>query len=244
MLVSVLGGEQMRRVIGSGTRTDAAFYFNVPHFDPSQGGTNHSQDQKQCTAVHEFGHGVGLTHVASGSSSVAPAGGVQAAPPTKPSICESVLSVDWALVPTTAELIAAAEAVVVGELGTNGIVRSQSSDGRFTHMAYEFTVTDVLRGQVAEGAVVPLAGVTLDATGCIAREADTEPMVPGGRYLAFIAPSPRGDGVYVAVGGPQGLFSVGADGTLVPLAPGAPTSVDFAGRRVSEIAARLSVEGS
>ncbi len=48
--------------------TDAAFYFNVPHFDPSQGGTNHSQDQKQCTAVHEFGHGVGLTHVASGSS--------------------------------------------------------------------------------------------------------------------------------------------------------------------------------
>jgi hypothetical protein len=190
------------------------------------------------------GEGDASTNSLPRASSVAPVGGVQAASSTKPSICESILFVDRALVPTTPELIAAAEAVVVGELGTHGIVRSQSSDGRFTHMAYEFTVTDVLRGQVAEGAVVSLAGVTLDATGCIAREADAEPMVPGGRYLAFIAPSPRDDGVYVAVGGPQGLFSVGADGTLVPLAPGAPTSVDFAGRRVSEIAARLSVEGS
>ncbi|GIW19736.1 MAG: hypothetical protein KatS3mg065_0032 [Chloroflexota bacterium] len=177
--------------------------------------------------------------------SVAPSGAPQGDPSTNPAICEgTAVFVDRALVPTTRELVEAAEAVVVGELRTNGSVRSRSSDGRFTHMAYEFRVTEVVRGPLSEGAVVQLAGITLDATGCIVREADAEPMVPGGRYLAFIAPSPRGDGVYVAVGGPQGLFSVAADGTLAPLAPGAPTSGDFAGRSVSEIGGRLSVEGS
>lgn len=177
--------------------------------------------------------------------SVAPSGPPHGAPSTSPAICEgTVLFVDRALVPTTRELVEAAEAVVVGELGTNGSVRSRSSDGRFVHMAYGFWVTDALLGPLSEGAVVQLAGITLDATGCIVREADAEPMVPGGRYLAFIAPSPRGDGVHVAVGGPQGLFSVGPDGTLRPLDPGAPTAVDFAGRTVSEIAGRLSAEGS
>lgn len=180
-----------------------------------------------------------------GSPSAAPAGSEQAAPSTNPSICEGfILSVDRTLVPTTAELVEATEAIVVGELGTNGMVRSRSSDGRFTHMAFEFRVTDVLRGRMAEDAIIQLAGITIDETGCIAREADAEPMVPGGRYLAFVAPSPRGDGVYVAVGGPQGLFRVTPDGTLAHLAPGAPTSADFAGRSVAEVEARLSVEGS
>lgn len=180
-----------------------------------------------------------------GSPSMARAGDEQAAPPMNPSICEGfILSVDRTLVPTTAELVEAAEAIVVGELGTNGTTRSRSSDGRFTHLAFEFRVTDVLRGPMAEGTIIQLAGITIGETGCIAREADAEPMVPGGRYLAFVVPSPRGDGFYVAVGGPQGLFRVTPDGTLVPLAPGAPTSADFAGRSVGEVEARFSVEGS
>jgi len=37
--------------------TDQWFYFNFPHTD----GDN--VDQRQCTAVHEFGHGLGLNHV-------------------------------------------------------------------------------------------------------------------------------------------------------------------------------------
>lgn len=175
---------------------------------------------------------------------VALTGGGQATP-IVPAVCEdSILFVDRSFVPTTAALVEAAEAVVVGELGTKGIVRSRSSDGRFTHMAYEFRVTDVLRGRISEGVVVQLAGVTLGERGCIAREAEAEPLRPGGRYLAFLAPSPRGDGVYVAVGGPQGLFGVGPDGTLIPLAPGAPTSAEFAGRSIGDVAVRLSVEGS
>ena len=37
--------------------TDATLYFNFAHF-----GTAHTVDQKQCTAIHEWGHGMGLMH--------------------------------------------------------------------------------------------------------------------------------------------------------------------------------------
>lgn len=33
-----------------------ALYLNFPHL------SNHTQDQIQCTAIHEFGHGAGLAH--------------------------------------------------------------------------------------------------------------------------------------------------------------------------------------
>lgn len=65
-------------------------------------------------------------------------------------------------------------------------------------------------------------------------------MLPGGRYLVFLAPSPQGDGVSVPVGGSQGIFRVSSDGSPVPLAPGAPTSPDFAGRSIREVEVLLS----
>lgn len=48
--------------------TGLNLFLNFPHFDPAQGGSNHTVDQKQCTTIHEFGHGLGLSHVSSGAS--------------------------------------------------------------------------------------------------------------------------------------------------------------------------------
>ncbi|MBA3779923.1 MAG: hypothetical protein H0X16_11625 [Chloroflexi bacterium] len=42
----------------------ADLYFNFAHFDAAA----HSQDRKQCTAIHEFGHGMALAHAASDTS--------------------------------------------------------------------------------------------------------------------------------------------------------------------------------
>jgi hypothetical protein len=54
----IAGWAEMFVSCSTRTFTWGLLYFNFPHFNQS----SHTQDQKQCTAIHEMGHGVGLAY--------------------------------------------------------------------------------------------------------------------------------------------------------------------------------------
>jgi hypothetical protein len=56
--LTIAGANLMFRNCTTHTFYGGVMYFNFPHFNAS----SHTQGQKQCTSIHEQGHGVGLDH--------------------------------------------------------------------------------------------------------------------------------------------------------------------------------------
>jgi len=122
---------------------------------------------------------------------------------------------------TFAELVTSSDLVVTGRLGQNEITLGESSDGLLRHVATDFVVAEVLRGETEGGSVIQVQRTVVAGDVALVSE-DIANLESGRDYVLFLQDADR-DGVYSVVGATQGAFAL-TDGRLAALPPSTPGS--------------------
>ena len=140
------------------------------------------------------------------------------------------IQIDRDFAASAKELVNDSDAVVMGQLLDHSTVRSVSSDGYMTHLAQDFQVEEVLTGDLAVNAVLPVLVTIRSSHKAPVVEGDAAPLEAGARYVLFLRSE---DGIYVSTGGPQGQFLM-ADGRLVPATMSLPAVASFSNLTIEE----------
>jgi hypothetical protein len=141
------------------------------------------------------------------------------------------LNLDRDFAATPKQLLDDSDALVMGQLLDRSTVRSVSSDGYITHLAQDFQVQEVLTGDVAVNAVLPVLVSIRSSDKAPVVEGDATPLEAGSRYVLFLRSK---DDIYVPTGGPQGQFLM-ADGRLRPASMSMPAVSSFQDLTIKEL---------
>lgn len=129
------------------------------------------------------------------------------------------------------QLLDDSDAVVMGQLLDRSTVHSVSSDGYITHLAQDFQVQEVLTGDIAVNAVLPVLVSIRSSDRAPVVEGDASPLEVGSRYVLFLRSE---DDIHVPTGGPQGQFRI-ADGRLRPATLSVPVVSSFQDLTIKEL---------
>ena len=141
------------------------------------------------------------------------------------------LQMDRDFATSAKHLLDDSDAVVVGQLLAHSTVHSVSSDGYITHLAQDFQVQEVLTGDVAVNAVLPLLVSIRSSDKAPVVEGDASPIEVGSRYVLFLRSD---DDIYVPTGGPQGQYLM-EDGRLRPATMSVPAVSTFQDLTIEEL---------
>jgi len=201
----------LRLVVSAATLCVVAACAGAPTAPPStQTATRPASTTAAATAV-----AVGSSHPAA-SGSVPPSGPASPRPsvpgtsPAVPSATPLELHTDRDFALTFRDLVADADAVVIGTLEPRAVVHSTSEADVIHHLAQDFRVETTIAGDLKDGQTVPVKRSVRAADGVPFVEFRARPLTVGARYLLFLRDE---SGIYVTSGGPQGQYEI-VDGVL------------------------------
>jgi hypothetical protein len=145
-----------------------------------------------------------------------------------------LVSVDREIPESAAVMLGGSDLVVLGRLTGTTREYAQSSDGRFHHLAAEFEIVRVFRGEPSTKVVE--VSRSEGPKGERVSEEGAEAMADHRLYVLFLE---RGPIVFATVGGPIGQFDA-STGRLDSMA-GSRASDGFDGLTLDELAERISV---